>query len=69
MSFRGVLRLFVLLLLSAASAAAQSVVSGTVTDAQGNNIAGAKVALSQGGTERMSTTTDSSGRFEHLSDV
>ncbi|MBI2678562.1 MAG: TonB-dependent receptor [Candidatus Koribacter versatilis] len=64
MSRRSLLRLLLLIVLSVTGAAAQSTISGTVTDAQGKGVAGAKVALRSRGVERMTTTTDSAGGFQ-----
>src|SRR4051812_6282659 len=62
----------VAILLFAALAAAQTstngaTITGTVTDAQNHPVARAKVSLRSHATERMTTTTDSNGRFQFAS--
>jgi len=54
----------VVFLLAAMAAAQTTSITGTVTDAQGAAVAGAKVALRAHGVERITTTTDNNGRFE-----
>ncbi|HTK94464.1 MAG TPA: TonB-dependent receptor [Terriglobales bacterium] len=54
----------ILLLCLTAGAMAQSVIRGTVTNAQDQAVAGAQVMLRVHGVEKMRTTTDAAGRFE-----
>ncbi len=63
-SFRGVLVLAVLLTWTAAPAFAQSIVRGTVVDANGQPVDGATVLFeAEGTTRRMETKTNRNGEF------
>ncbi len=61
---RTLLLTFLLGLLVGSGAAQTATISGTVTDKQNAPVSGAKVALRSHGADRMTTTTDSAGRFQ-----